>query len=746
MWELGIPRWSDDLPHPSDRANPDRKALYTGLADISLALLAGACGILAGWPDFGRYGYMSVWFGAIGIGVLLLLPARRWAPYLFVLIGCTIYASNRGGWSVEVGAVRATIDVAIVIIAVLAIRRYRCMPLRSNRDAWVFILILDCIGVTRAAVAVAMSAWVHPNYQGLALPSLNIGLATAIGMLALVPFTVLVFDRRRWPLFTRRSLTAALSVVAGLLVMVGISDLEPPGLVYLGIGFMVIPVFVVLAVRMPPVVMATGLVATVMGVAVGTTHDLGPFAIKDSYPGAHDKATLTAQIFLVALCLSSWILAASVSESARMMNRLRRQVNVDAVTGLRSRRWMTKYLEDLLAAPGHTDALAMFIDLTQFSAVRLSLGFAANDELLHQLADEIEAVLPTDGQLGRFTGDRLLMVVPGMTGALEMNELADKILRVIATERVVRGKRLAREGSVGIAVSGAASTAESLLRDADLAVATAVIEGSPGWRVFELSDEDRGAIMSLEHEIREGLESRQFVAYYQPKVRLPGGQLCGFEALARWQHPVRGVLAPGAFMAAAEQTGLIIPLGLAILDQACAKLAAFPSAPPIAVNVSPIQLAHEEWLSSVLASIDRHRISPDRLILELTETAIFRLTEFARSALVTLRDLGVGLHVDDFGTGFSSLSNLKDLPVSGLKLDRSFVSALSPDDPASIALVRGLAGLANGLGLQTVAEGVETEAEARLLADAGWATAQGYLFGYPAPSLETVTTPVVASR
>lgn len=231
--------------------------------------------------------------------------------------------------------------------------------------------------------------------------------------------------------------------------------------------------------------------------------------------------------------------------------------------------------------------------------------------------------------------------------------------------------------------------------------------------------------------MRRGLANGEFLVHYQPVVRLDTREVTGYEALVRWQHPVRGLLAAGEFVPVAEASGLIVAMGELVLQSVVTLLKASPDIPPISINVSAMQLVAPGWLASFLTATEG--IDRNRLIIEITETAMLSVVDATASDLARLRDLGVGIHVDDFGTGFSSVSVLRDLPVTGLKLDLSFVRNLTQHDSPSNALTQGLAGLAHGLHLMGVAEGIETEDQARLLSDQGWSHGQGYLFGRPQP-------------
>jgi EAL domain-containing protein (putative c-di-GMP-specific phosphodiesterase class I) len=313
--------------------------------------------------------------------------------------------------------------------------------------------------------------------------------------------------------------------------------------------------------------------------------------------------------------------------------------------------------------------------------------------------------------------------------------VAEHLIEAVSVDTTVDGHRVLPTISVGIAISGEGATAESLLRDSDAALVRAKAEGRNRWAFADDAQHERAvARLTLEDALRLAVERHEFVTYYQPIVRLASGEVVGHEALVRWAHPERGLLLPGEFMDVAEASGIVGEIDLAVLGGACAALSTGIMPGTVSVNVSAVDLARGTWFDDVLAALERHHVDPSRLVLEITETAAFELPEHTRWSLDRLRDLGVGLHVDDFGTGFSSISLLQDLPVTGLKLDRRFVQALTPDeDSPANALAAGLAGLTGGLGLVGVAEGVETEEQAHILRTQGWSHAQGWLYGRPAP-------------
>ena len=407
----------------------------------------------------------------------------------------------------------------------------------------------------------------------------------------------------------------------------------------------------------------------------------------------------------------------------------------DSLTGLRNRAWLLDMLEvDLRAAHrAGTNVGVFFIDLDNFKLVNDSLGHAAGDEVLRAVSDRLVSVLRPGDRVGRFGGDEFVVVVPDVRTGPEVEQVAERVSAAISSELIVDGHRIVPTASMGIAVSSASSTPSSLLRDTDSALFRAKDAGRARWHFFDEAMHAQAIErLTLEDELRRGLAQHEFVMHYQPIVRLRDCSVVGHEALVRWQHPHRGLLAPGDFLDVAEESGLIVGIGHQALDQVCALLASDRSLPgPVNVNFSGVELSARDWQAQFVETVLRHGVDPRRLVVEVTETAVLSLVDTTHSDLDALRRLGVGVEVDDFGTGFSSISLLRDLPVTGLKLDRSFVRDLTDGESAANALAAGVAGLAQGLHLVGVAEGIETEAQHRTLLEQGWTQGQGYLFGRP---------------
>ena len=408
----------------------------------------------------------------------------------------------------------------------------------------------------------------------------------------------------------------------------------------------------------------------------------------------------------------------------------------DPLTGLHNRAWVLDILEGDLADAKRKSASvgALFVDLDSFKIVNESLGHAAGDEVLASVAGRIEAAMRPGDRVGRFGGDEFVILVQDVQDVMEVESCAERVSAAIATDLRVQSHRIVPTASIGIAVSTLTSTPDSLLRDAGSALFRAKTAGRARWQFFDDAMHAQAvARLTVEDELRDAISRHEFVVHYQPIVTLTDTHVVGHEALVRWMHPTRGLLSPGEFLDVAEDTGLITAIGAQVLDQVCAMFAEYPDLPgAVSVNVSAVQLAAPDWLSSVREALARHRVDPARIVIEVTETAVLSLVGSARLALTSLRALGVDIHIDDFGTGYSSISVLRDLPVTGVKLDLRFVHDLTVGESQANALAQGVIGLVNGMHLTGIAEGIETQTQAEILLGQGWQCAQGYYFAKPA--------------
>ena len=386
---------------------------------------------------------------------------------------------------------------------------------------------------------------------------------------------------------------------------------------------------------------------------------------------------------------------------------------------------------------GHTVAV-LFVDLDRFKTVNDSLGHAVGDQLLKGVAERFGALLRASDTVARLGGDEfaiLLDDLPNIQGAAVASQ---KLLDALARPFKVGTHELYTAASVGIACFPQdGGSIEDLLRNADAAMYRAKEHGRSTYQYFS-SDMNAQAFESLmmANSLRQALERDQLRVVYQPVVDLASGRVVSVEALLRWTHPDHGDISPERFIPVAEGTGMIAPLGSFVANAALAQLKAWRDAGlrdlTISVNVSARQLSRPEFVGDIAEALARNGVPPEALVLELTETAVMQSPERMRRMLAQLAELGVRIAIDDFGTGYSSLAYLKQFPIHSLKIDKSFVAGV-PEDPDDMAIVRAVIAMGRALGLQLVAEGVETEAQHRFLSGEGCHLGQGWQFGRPLP-------------
>jgi diguanylate cyclase (GGDEF)-like protein/PAS domain S-box-containing protein len=419
-----------------------------------------------------------------------------------------------------------------------------------------------------------------------------------------------------------------------------------------------------------------------------------------------------------------------VSERKRFEQQLTTQAFYDSLTSLPNRALLLDRIEQAMARAsrrGGTVGL-VFFDVDNFKRVNDSLGHQVGDELLIGVAKRLTACVRPADTVARLGGDEFVVLLDQMTSEslAEAGLVAQRILREFEVPFSLNGKDYTVSGSVGIALADTATKltdGNSLLRDADVAMYRAKSSGKGRYAMFDADmHSDIVSRLELETDLRSALERKELRVHYQPIVQLESEACIEVEALVRWQHPTRGLIAPLDFVPIAEETGLIVPLGLWVLEEACRHAAAwqtlYPAKPPlqVSVNLSPRQFEHPDLLTDVQAALDRCNLPAESLRLEITEGVIMRDTQSSIRTLQRLKDLGIRLAIDDFGTGYSSLSYLKMLPLDVLKIDRSFVRGIgknSEDD----AIVKAIISMAKSLGLAVTTEGVETNERAQLLKD-----------------------------
>jgi diguanylate cyclase (GGDEF)-like protein/PAS domain S-box-containing protein len=422
-----------------------------------------------------------------------------------------------------------------------------------------------------------------------------------------------------------------------------------------------------------------------------------------------------------------------LQERKALEQKLTFQAFHDPLTRLANRSLFRERVEHALDRRRTSDMAVLFIDLDNFKTINDSLGHAAGDHVLVETAHRIRSMLRTEDTAARLGGDEFAALLED-ADVTTAARVAERIRIALGDRFWVLGHEVFISASIGIAIRRDGDTASEMLRNADVAMYTAKTKGKARFEIFEPAMHDAVvARLGLEAELRRAIERQEFVVHYQPIVRLQSNEIIGAEALVRWVHPTRGMVLPEEFIPLAEETSLIVPLGGWILRQSCRQLAEWQRArgggDPFVMNVnlSSRQLMREGIAEEVAAAIDESGIRASWLVLEVTETVLMADPPAAAVALGQIRDLGVRVALDDFGSGYSSLSHLRHFPIDIVKIDKSFVDDVAGDGAES-AIARGIIDLDRAMRIQTIAEGIEAGAQADRLRDLGCELGQGFFF------------------
>ncbi|HJR44076.1 MAG TPA: EAL domain-containing protein [Actinomycetota bacterium] len=418
---------------------------------------------------------------------------------------------------------------------------------------------------------------------------------------------------------------------------------------------------------------------------------------------------------------------------------LEHQAFHDTLTGLPNRSLFHDRLGHALERQtrDHKPLAVLLVDLDDFKTVNDSLGHAAGDELLKFVADSLSSSLRPADTAARLGGDEFAVLVEDVRGRHDALRVADRIISAMHQKLLIEGKEVFVHGSVGIAITHGNESADEVLRNADVAMYAAKSGGKDRYQLFDgAMHEGVMERLDLKADLQRAVERKEFVVHYQPLFDLQSGRIVSAEALVRWEHPVRGVVMPGEFIPLAEETGLILHIGRFVLEEACRQLSLwqmeFDGDLGISVNLSGRQLQESDVVEVVREALAAGPVAGGSLTLELTESVLMKDSEATVSKLNALRALGVHLAIDDFGTGYSSLSYLGQFPIETIKIDRSFTHGVT-EGPEDSALARAVIKLADTLGMKSIAEGVETQAQAEQLASFGCRVGQGFLFSPAVP-------------
>ncbi len=410
----------------------------------------------------------------------------------------------------------------------------------------------------------------------------------------------------------------------------------------------------------------------------------------------------------------------------------------DPLTGLPNRLLFHDRLSQAIASCRRSSkGLALFfLDLDRFKNINDTLGHRVGDLILVEMSLRLKNLLRQTDTVARLGGDEFVIIIPDIEHSRQVSELAVKILRELSKEVRIEAQLLHLTTSIGISLfPGQGDNEEALMRNADVAMYHAKAQGRNNFQIYSADiDSHAKEVMSLENELRMALGEEQLSLHYQPQVDLDSGLLVGMEALVRWKHPTRGYIPPDVFIPIAEDSGLIHPLGDWILGKACQKAVEWQKQGLadmlMAVNISAKQFSQPDFLNKLRAVIHESGINPNLLELEITESTLMEQIDGVVGKMRSLRELGVHISIDDFGTGFSSLGYLKTFPINKLKIDKSFVHDLTTD-PNDAAIVSSIISLANSMNLMVVAEGIETGEQLQFLKSKGCHVGQGYYFCPP---------------
>ncbi|MGF6429758.1 EAL domain-containing protein [Bradyrhizobium elkanii] len=427
-----------------------------------------------------------------------------------------------------------------------------------------------------------------------------------------------------------------------------------------------------------------------------------------------------------------------VTEQQRAESQIAFMARHDALTKLPNRTLLAERIELAVAQVGRGLGFAVFcLDLDNFKQVNDTLGHPVGDELLCAVANRLNACVREVDTVARLGGDEFAVIQCGVQGGDEAERLARRIVECVGAPYELNGHRVVVGCSVGISMSpGDGTTGEKLLKNADVALYRAKMEGRGTWRFFEPAmDASLQRRRAIELDLREAMAKDEFSLFYQPLYDLHLDRICGFEALLRWHHPKRGLVSPDQFIPIAEEIGLIGPLGEWVLNRACEQATTWPGEMKLAVNVSAVQFRDADFIDVVVNALAASKLSPRRLELEITESVFLANSNETLATLHKLKAQGLRIALDDFGTGYSSLSYLRSFPFDKLKIDKSFVRDATATH-GSKSIVRAVISLGRSLGMTTIAEGIETVEQLDHMRAEGCNEAQGFLFSHPVPVTE----------
>ena len=691
---------------------------YVGLARFGYELVSASSGLASFWPPNGL------------IVALLVLLASRLRPWALaaVLPGELIADTMQGysAWTAMGWGAANILEVALASWIILRLAGQERPLGGTGRHRTAVAIAAVSAPFAGGLVGAAVSVASFGGSYGTAWLDWWLGDATGILLTVVLILAFVLPSPPRTPL-QRLEGFLELGFVVGFAVTVFALTKQP-------LAFLVLPPLVLVAVRQGLRTASVASVSLAIIATILTGHGLGPL----SNAPAGESRVLALLAFIATATSVSLVICATMSERARAETALTKLALYDGLTGLANRVLALDRAEQMLARGRRlqTPTAALFVDIDGFKHVNDAYGHAVGDELLRIFAARLMTTVRGVDTVARLGGDEFVVLLEGSALDAGPELVAERLLDVLRHPYDMShmlGRPLYVTASVGIA-SGLRETPDELLHDADIAMYNAKESGRNRYTLFESSmqtvSRDR---LTVEMDLTEAIEQHQLFLLYQPIVDLRSESVTGVEALIRWRHTTRGVVSPVEFIPIAEDTGLIVPIGRWVLNEACRQASTWHRHGHrigIAVNVAARQLDHDELIEEVRHALQESDLDPAALTLEVTETALMRDADATATRLRQLKTLGARIAIDDFGTGYSSLAYLRRFPADTLKIDRSFICGIATSKESAV-LVHTLIELGNDLGMQTLAAGIEDQAQLEVLRRKRCDQGQGFLFSRP---------------